>query len=211
MLTVVCLNSRDYQGCGDLYVSRLRSMVDRHLSLPHEFVVMTERDVSLAGWWGKLEVVERRFDDWVLYLDLDLVITSSLDGMVQDVIDGGAQSRTRLWMRDDFSYSIVDPRTDLDDKTKVLLGGPGTCNSSVMMWYRQWRLGPIFEEMQRMHGDQNVLTSKLWHREMIGLLPNDSIKSYKYHPGQIAPIVVFHGEPKPHQIPNDPIVREHWR
>lgn len=208
-MTVVCLNSNNYQGCGDVYVERLRSMVDRHLSIPHEFKVYTEADVSLAGWWAKLEIVERKHPDWVLYLDLDIVITASLDHIVGAIITDPS-ARNYVWMRDDFSYSIVNPRTDLDDKTKVLLGGPGTCNSSVMLWHRAFYLGPIYEEMLRMHGDQNVLTAKLWP-EQIRLLPGDSIKSYKYHAGQVAPIVVMHGDPKPHAIPNDPIVAAHWR
>jgi hypothetical protein len=208
MLTVCCLNSANYQGCGELYVERLRSMVARHLSIPHEFKVFTEADVSLAGWWGKLEIIERRFDDWVLFLDLDVVITSSIDALVR--YPHGKSPKNMVWMRDDFSYSIVNPRTDLDAETRELLGGPGVCNSSVMLWYRGWQLGPVGELMETVHGDQNVLTAKLWP-DHIGLLPNDMVKSYKYHVGEIAPVVVFHGEPKPHQLPNDPLIRDFWR
>lgn len=218
MLTVALLNVNNYQNAGELYVERMRSMLARHLTIPHTVEVFTEKDVSLAGWWGKLELVERRFPGWVLYLDLDVVLTDGIDAIVENAAYGDLHSENhRLWMRDDFSYSIISPRQDLDAETRTLLGGPGCCNSSVMIWWGGARinLGPIGPAMATMHGDQNVITAALWpHR--IGLIDARSIQSYKYHAsaiaiGDVAPIVVFHGEPKPHTLPNDPLIRDFWR
>lgn len=205
MLNVRCLNWKNYLGRGDEYVEKLQAMCDRNLTIPFLFDEWTEHDVWLDGWWNKLCMLDEPASGWVLQLDLDVVITSNIDHLIhRAMVDSD-----RLWMRDDFSYSIVNPRRDLDDGMRATLGGAGCCNSSVMLYYQRVELGAYNEAMKTMHGDQNVLTSQLWP-DLIGLLPNESIKSYKYHPGEVAPIVVFHGQPKPHEV-SDAFVRDHWR
>lgn len=206
MINVVCLNWNNYLGRGALYVDRLRTMVNRNLTIPYKFIVITERDLPAqrTGWFNKLWL-PGMFTGDVLYLDLDVVITKNIDHLVSL-----AQcDRRRVWMRDDFSYSIVNPRTDLDDEFKRYLGGPGTCNSSVMLWSGRKTIKFSDEFLAQVHGDQNALTALLWP-DRIGLLPNDSIKSFKYHPGEVAPIMVFHGAPKMHEV-CESWVDEHWR
>jgi len=210
MLNVVCLNHRNYLKQGELYVSRLRNMVDRNLTIPHKFICLTEQDLpEREGWWAKLDLVQKSFRGWTMYLDLDVVITRNIDAVVRAAfLDPG-----RLWMRDDFSYSIVNPKKGLDEQFKRYLGGDGCCNSSVMIFYDTVDLSGLDESMlTTMHGDQNVLSHLLWpHR--IGLLPADLITSYKYHVLEgkdRGAICVFHGEPKPHQV-KDSWVQDHWR
>lgn len=201
-MNVVCLNWNDYLGRGAEYVSKLRNMVARNLTLPYTFEVVTEEDLPFQrdSWWNKLTLFDM-FHDETLYLDLDVVITANINHLVERA----RTDRDRVWMRDDFSYSIVKPRQDLDEDFKRFLGGAGCCNSSVMLWNGVYH----FERDPECHGDQNVITRELWP-DHVGLLPYASIKSYKYHPGEVAPIVVFHGEPKPHEV-RDHFVQDHWR
>lgn len=80
------------------YVRRLRSMVARHLPIPHNFICLTDRpelfeaDIRIDaveikkpegrfGWWSKIELFNPQlavYGDLVLYLDLDVVVVSSL-------------------------------------------------------------------------------------------------------------------------------------
>lgn len=210
-MKVVCLNYQNYLGRGDEYVAKLRNMVARNLTIEHDFVVITEADpmcfTNRTGWWHKLSLLTLFPRDFVLYLDLDIVITANIDHLVDLAFN--REYPDKFWMRDDFSYSIVQPRVDVDDGFRETLGGRGTCNSSVMLWRGAWQIN---DDVRNCHGDQNVITRELWP-DHIGLLPNESIKSYKYHwlQGQgHGDICVFHGAPKPHEVTDD-FVKEHWR
>lgn len=90
VLTVACLEVSDYLGRGIEYVQRLRRAVAAHLSVPHRFVVCSDRGHAgverlepmgaLPGWWQKHSLfAPGRFPKgWVLYLDLDTVILGDL-------------------------------------------------------------------------------------------------------------------------------------
>ena len=206
------------------YVLKLQSMCRRNLP-PHRFVCLTENPVEgvecrplpsdLPTWWSKVGLFKPGlFDGDVLYLDLDVIITARLDGLVS-LLD---KDRSRLWVPDDFSYSLRRPRTGIGADTLRQLGGVGCVNSSVMLWhgdapwYPAWQAGAD-RYMRELHGDQNAITQILWP-EQIELLPNESIQSYKYgirmRGEKPAPIVVMHGEPKCHQL-SEPWVTEHWK
>jgi len=85
------------------YVERLARGVQRHLSLPYEFVCLSPFDPQLAGvrwvkinprlpgWWAKIELL--RMTGPMLYLDLDTVIVGNLDPLVAHVADS-----TQAWM-----------------------------------------------------------------------------------------------------------------
>ena len=119
----------------------------------------------------------------------------------------------RLWAPDDFSYSLVKPRRDIDPQTRRLLGGEGTINSSVMLWRDDCAraVWECFEHsvMDELHGDQNHITRVMWP-DGLRLLPAGLVTSYKYGNFQRSPLVVFHGDPKPAQVRED-WVRCHWR
>ena len=202
MLTVVALNWNDYLGRGMQYVTRMRNMVERNLTVPHEFIEVTERDIRTdkTGWFVKLDLL-RMFPGDVLYLDLDVVITANIDALVRLA----QTDRTKIWARDDWSYSIVNPQS----------GREATINSSVLLWSGYKDLSRLTPAMLRdTHGDQGIITQLFWPAG-IGLLPNHLVQSYKYgmcrNGEPPAPIVVMHGEPKNHQIEHEPFVQEHWR
>jgi hypothetical protein len=164
-------------------------------------------------WWSKVGLFKPGvFTGDVLYLDLDVVITDRLDGLVSLL----EQDRTKVWALDDFGYPLSKPRHGIGGDMKRLLGGIGTVNSSVMLWNGDTgrKVWDDFkpEKMDEVHGDQNWITQALWPHTL-RLIPEGWAKSYKYNlsrgdPG-IAPIMVFHGEPKPHQV-YESWVAEHW-
>lgn len=218
-LTVVCINWCNYQGRGSEYVARLERMVARNLTVQYRFECLTERELGtdLQGWWVKMKLAETgRFLGPVMYLDLDVIVRSNIDHLVHLA----ATDVSKLWMRDDFSYSIREPRQGLDEQFKRKLGGDGCCNSSVMLWHSA-ALAPVWDRwskeseqfMHECHGDQNVISSIMWP-DRIGFLPDDSVQSYKYgirmRSERPAPIVVFHGSPKMPELPRSDPMRQLW-
>ena len=93
-LNVVCLKWGNKYPAED--VNKLYRMVSRYLSFPFDFYCITEdaeglmpdiqllpiHQPELAGWWHKLSIYRKDFygiTGTVLFLDLDIVITDSLD------------------------------------------------------------------------------------------------------------------------------------
>lgn len=205
---------------GDEWVLRLRAMVARNLTIQHRFVCLTDKPIdgvecvplvsNLTGWWAKLELF-RNFTGPVLYLDLDVVVTRSIDV----IVEVANSDPTRLWMRDDFSYSLRNPKP-LDAAQRRFLGGHGTCNSSVMAWHAE-AMRDVWDSlderaMAEVHGDQNYLSQKLWP-DRIGLIPDAYIESYKYgrlHGRPTAPVMVFHGKPKMDELDRSSELRRIW-
>lgn len=104
MLTVACVWVRGPVPFTSDAVVRLRRMVRRYLSRPHQFVCLTDRPWLLPsdlrtipieslphavppngrGYWAKIELFNRRhgLTGRVLYLDLDSVVVDSLEPIV---------------------------------------------------------------------------------------------------------------------------------
>lgn len=214
MITVACVKwGRKYP---ESYVLKLRNMCRRNLPA-HRFVCFTEHPVAgveceplpseLPTWWSKVGLFKPGlFDGDVLYLDLDVVVTGPLGGLVALL----EEDRTKLWALDDFGYPLTTPRRGIGSEMRRLLGGDGTVNSSVMLWHGDaasavWdKFKP--EKMTEVHGDQNYITQALWPN--INLIPAHWASSYKY--GGNGVIRVFHGDPKPHQV-QDGWVAECWQ
>jgi hypothetical protein len=194
-LTVVCVNVNDYLGKGQEYVDKLHAMVKRNLNQPFQFKCIT--DSPMKGWWAKVGLFRPgQFQGRVMYIDLDSVITGSLDQLVEHkgIIDMyGAH-----WGKNRHEY-----------------------NSSVMVW-DAGEHEEIFNEYSTtvptcFIGDQD------WMTYLGGWdgFPNqnDSILSYKWFCEDIAPkypeptdckIWCFHGKPKPHEI-DFGWVPEYWK
>jgi hypothetical protein len=193
----------------DYAVIRLQREVREHLSIPHVFVCVTDRAIEgvtcippindLPGWWGKTNLFS--FDvcaEHNLFLDLDVVITGSLDSMVKKYMD------TCLAMPLNWAQS-----------------GHGGCQSSVMMWTKNYNVKQIHDlfdpgiaywpprnDEGKLWGDQEWITQLRDTRKIQSVPIDEGIKSYKYHCRQHLPegtnIVVFHGDPKPSTV------RESW-
>lgn len=91
MITVACV----LRPGGDFdarWVRALQAGVERHLSLEHRFVCLTDAPIEgvihqyllhdWPGWWSKMELFRPGlFRGRVLYLDLDTLIVGALDGV----------------------------------------------------------------------------------------------------------------------------------
>lgn len=218
-MRVICVKWGDKYG--PEWVYRLRQMVARNLSIEHDFVCITDRPIpdvqcfpcveNLPTWWSKLSLFATNFPGLNLYLDLDVVITGSIDKMVQE-----NQSPGYVHAPDDFSYSLLHPKQGLGEHMQRLLGGKGTINSSVMLWRddagREAWDDFTRDKMDEVHGDQNWITQALWP-EKLRLLTPGHVCSYKYHVQRgekAAPIVVFHGEPKITGLPKNSELYRAW-
>lgn len=211
MLNVVCLNVSDYLGHGALYVDNLYRAVRKHLSLRHEFYCFCDHATpisaydqrvhliqrlppGLTGWWNKMALFrEGTFgrDDRVLYLDLDTVITGSLDDIAS--YDG------RFAMLEDVLY-------------------PGQWGSGIMAWRGDFGHKELWQPFERALsscklsdlGDQGFIMEV---GGMGGVDPDllqdlypRQIQSYKREGGVLWPdtrAVAFHGLPRPHEVPYD--------
>jgi hypothetical protein len=216
-LNVVCI--RVGERYGDVWVKNLWRMVARHLPIPHEFICYTDKPIDgikcitphcdYQGWWSKLGLF-RHPARHTLYLDLDVVITDSLLPLVALLYKSPG-----LWARDDFSYSMRNPRQGLSIDQLKMLGGQGCVNSSVMLW-RGDVAKDVWDKhtpdmLKECHGDQNVISKILGNS--IQFIPDELVCSFKYHVmrgGPVAPIVVYHGDPKITDMAKADPLRQMW-
>ena len=207
MLTVWCLCIGDKYP--DYYAQRLQRTVRENLTEPHRFVCISDHDIEgvdtippindLPGWWGKVNLFSFDVcDGHNLYFDLDVVITGSLD----DLVSG--YGNTTLAMPLNWAAS-----------------GHGGCQSSVMLWTKNYNCKQIYESFDPaiahwppinqppiLWGDQEWITQlRDSHKVQVNPINEQWVKSYKYHCRDGLPydcrVVVFHGEPKPADVKAD--------
>lgn len=211
MLTVACVLRS-----GGIYdaewVARLKRGVERHLTLPHRFVCLTDLVPEVEaigveaiplhhdwpGWWAKLNLFAEFRDGPTLYFDLDSVVIGSLDAI--------AAYPHRFTMAHEFY------RPHLLCSTAMAWSG----NWSFL--YRMFASDPeglahhydkVLPNSGRI-GDQAFLEDCLIEDEQRvdtfrDLFGERSIASYKVHQCQDAPppdaaVVSMHGRPKMHEI-----------
>ena len=240
MLKVICLKWGDKYPAD--YVNRLFNMVKHNLSQPFEFYCMTEDDkglnseigilplpdLGLRGWWYKLYLFKSEFhklEGRVLFLDLDVVITGSIESLVA-------------------LAPINQLSISQDNKA-------GFYNSSVMIynigqhayiWDSFWAQKDYI--IQYYHGDQD------WIQQVCltaNIIPKPQVVSFKYDcdsrarfgggalgkwirkRGFLKPrkeskvpegtvVVLFHGKPDPEDVMNDtydkyrysPWIKDYW-
>ena len=201
MLDVICVNAGNYQGRGVDYVRVLNDMVRRNLPEGYagRFTVFTDTsgdygpeiivrplpEPGLTGWWNKLAVFKAGVFErgsHVLYLDLDTLICGRMDAIAD--------------YRGDFAILRDFYRAD-------------GWQSSVMAWTVGEASELIWTEWDAagrpalIGGDQAWIecvahTPDLWQ----DIAPGQFV-SYKLTEGappETAPIVVFHGNPRPHEV-----------
>jgi len=231
LVTVICV--RYGNKYGREYVERLRNMVSRHLTIPYEFVCLTDDPVPIEGvrsivqpdsgyvklWWHKIHMFDSSLpvSGRILFFDLDVVIHNSINKLT-------------TYLPDQF-VGIHDFNRAFNPKWVNL-------NSSVMSWnhgtvshvWSNFAVNPV--EAQRLNGDQDWIwkTSK----SIIRFWPNEWIQSYKWEirdrsqlalvngqrqfrtvdntvtPPADCAVTVFHGDPKPQDV-QDQFVVDNWR
>ncbi|HOW98598.1 MAG TPA: hypothetical protein P5567_15425 [Kiritimatiellia bacterium] len=221
------------------YVNRLRAMVRRNLPLPHRFVCLTDDPAGLASGieplglrggleycWNKLELFRPGLfsgDDICLYFDLDVVITGPIDALLsfrpQDVFVGLYD-----WYRSrvpHYNSSVMRFQGGRHETLYTSLGEKLAAGR--VRWAREYDayLGSndkvvLWEDETRYGGDQEWISRYVYApRELKEhSFPGGWLLSYRKHGRRELPrgckVMVFHGDPKPHEVEND-YVREHWR
>lgn len=181
------------------YVDRLRRGVWQHMS-GARFVCLSDTDdvpceripleTDWPGYWAKLELFRPGlFDGKVLYLDLDTVITGSLQAVA-------AYPHT---------FTVATNWYHLD-----------CINSAAMAWSGDWSflftgfsrsLMKHYPHATRRGGDQGYITDQLAANgrgveRFDDLFPGEFV-SYKAHElwqRRNASVVLFHGRPRPHEV-----------
>jgi hypothetical protein len=229
-ITILCVRfGRKY---GVDYVERLRNMVARHMSVPYEFVCLTDDPNPIPGvrliyqraagysklWWHKVHMFDPNLplSGRILYLDLDVVVCGDLSRLVSNL--------TNEFM------GIQDFNRKFNPNWKIL-------NSSTMSWEHRSQ-SHIWDKFvanpshaQRLHGDQDWIWQcakdkiKFWPWELIQsykweirnrdeLVDRTGKKGFKFisrsNPKLECCVAVFHGDPKPESVP-DPFVVDNWR
>lgn len=230
MVTVLCVKFGTKYGRE--YVERLRNMVAKHLTVPYEFVCLTDDKHPISGvrsmvqanagyakpWWHKVHMFDPNLPvaGPILYLDLDLVVHRNIDKLV-------AASQGQLMGIRDFNRKFYPQWQHL--------------NSSAMCWqhgdhshiYNQFMQDK--QAAMRLHGDQDWIWKTA--KSKIKFWPDAWIQSYKWEirgreqlvartgvrgfktvsnqePPQDCCIAVFHGEPKPQDV-QDRFVVDNWQ
>ena len=207
MLTVwtVCVGDK----YTDADVQCVARMVSKHLDRPYRFRCLADRPIAeigtqitavdWAGWWQKLYLFHVEKGP-AIYLDLDVVVTGSLDSLLSERLSmpanwgqsgyGGCQSSVMAWEGD---YSAISDAFDPSRLSEPANGNFGYYGS------------------KRLWGDQEFITDLMGSpggdiAEMSG------VYSYKYHCRQQLPtdakVVCFHGNPKPNQVSDAWVVRQ---
>ena len=216
MINVVCLYwGQKYK---TEFVNVLYNMVEKHLSLPHKFIIYTDHvkmhklvkgeNVEVrklpfhdyTGWWNKLTLFspEANLEGDCLYFDLDVVITENID-----------------------CFALYEPDTPfigMNDFNKAT----GLFNSSIMrfnnkvMTQHVWQ--PYLKEKSRfmkLQGDQNVISETIKKTKLWKSFPDEwtfsakwydrdkprfhrSSWTFEHKPG--TKVAVFHGKPDPNQL-----------
>lgn len=218
------------------YVERLYSMLHRHLSRPVKLHVYTEADRpvpdhmikhalvdwGIAGpkksWWYKLQLFNTEHHAGpLLYFDLDTVITRNIDWIWQ-------LPTRHFWAVRDFKYLWKHNCT--------------VSNTSVMWWNTElyeyvWKEAisqDVDQFTSRYRGDQDFISAKIpeGYRRFFN---TDWVKSWRWECldggfnflkrkyltpgtgtalGKDTSILVFHGNPKPHEV-SDPVIVSNWQ
>lgn len=98
MIDIVCVYKTNPEGIYTAeWVNKLHSSIKKHCNLPYKFSCLTDSDEvipgkialqkDLRGWWSKLELFTKGlFTGPTLYLDLDTVISGSIDTIINKLI-----------------------------------------------------------------------------------------------------------------------------
>lgn len=192
---------------------KLKRSVERHLSLPHRFVCLTDDPAAvdcetlpipmkLPGWWGKLALFSDLIEGRILFIDLDTVLVGNIDdftryggelaiirpfyrnrGFASGVMNIGPGAHPHVWER--FS---ANP-----------LRAVGYCRQNAVP---EWNFG-----------DQRWLELQVDKADYWQDITPGQLVSYKVHCRDGIPdnarIVCFHGKPDPHEL-DEPWLRENW-
>lgn len=209
MLTVACVlrSGGDYDS---QYVEALQNAVRRHLTLPYEFVCLSDIDLACCAtiplehnwpkWWPKIELFNLKGP--VLFADLDTIILGNIDEWAQAILEQG-----------DSEIIMIRPFNPAYVGTSFGSGLMGW-NCDLSFVYDRF----IYPRDRRYRLEQTYVRKALLRNE-IKITPIqdviDGVYSYKRHCTEGLPedarIVCFHGKPRPLQSTDISWVKENWK
>jgi hypothetical protein len=230
-VTVMCV--RFGTRYGREYVERLRNMVARHMTIPYQFVCLTDDPQPIEGvhnivqpnanyargWWHKVHMFDPALplSGRILYFDLDIVIHNNIDKLVTE------RSNEFLGIHD-FNRKFYANWNSLNSST--LCWNHGTQN---FIW-EQFKADP--KAAMKLPGDQDWIWKLA--KDRIKFWPKTWIQSYKWEirsreeltvlngkrqfkttensidPPKDCCVTVFHGDPKPQDV-QDKFVVDNWK
>lgn len=231
MITVLCVRFGTRYGIE--YVERLRNMVARNISIPYEFVCLTDDPTPIDGvrnivmpqqsyprlWWHKIHMFDPSLGirNRIIYFDLDIVIHNNIDKLVN------LPDNKFLGIKD-FNRAFHPSWNQLNSSAMSWIGGE---HSDIWEKFKLDPKGP----MRQFPGDQDWI----WHcaKSSIEFWPDNWLMSYKWEVRNRSELVVkngrrnfaeiktpnvpndccvlvFHGDPKPQDV-KDPIVVDNWK
>lgn len=208
-LTVLCVlksgGSYDAE-----WVRKLRDGVTRNLTKSLRFACLSDVEVPCEripltegwpGWWSKIELFKPgTITGPTLYLDLDTVVTGSLDPFCA-IPDDFAMLRS-FWQEDFVGSGVMWFK---DGPPKGVYSKFAKMPQCYIEHHERARNGVYV-------GDQAFVWDAL--KGKIAKLDNLGIKSYKFHCTSGLPqgtaVVCFHGKPSPPEVKADWMAR-HWR
>lgn len=212
MLTVICV-LKNGGGYGPDHVDKLERQVARHLSLPHEFMCLSDVDVNCRriamqhdwpGWWSKIELFcPGVVTPNTIYIDLDNII---LDDFAEIAGCGHDFAMMQNLNRPEMASSAI---MWFGSKIPVEVYKRFVVNPDIWVKYHQiYAKGPYL-------GDQAFIWDSLGRDVPLLETAKYGIKSYRKHilgldrPPKDTRIVCFGGHYKPSNV-NAEWVRAAW-
>ena len=213
MLNVVCvLRQGGKVGYDATWVKKLQNSVSRNLSIPHRFVCLSDCEVDCeriklqyadSGFWAKLELFQPGlFDGPVLYIDLDTVICSNIDS----IIERCRGHKFVMWLESDkniHSSALMYWETDASNIWRTYRSRPAE------HWRQQYASPPLY-------GDQAVISEHMPHVTFLDLCPLEwfhiaSRRDSALDLSQVRMLMFRKVRQKPSTMPDHPLVQQHWK
>jgi len=204
------------------YVNKLYNAVRRNVTLPHNFVCFTDDPkgvecetkpflTDLPSWWYIIGLFnkEHGFNDKVLYMDLDTVITDNIDHILSLDVDfaitedfyrpKGLQTTFIMWKPEKY-YFLYDKLCTHLPKNPTPHANMGGTNGFVQNFVPRKEvtiLQDIFPE--------EFISYKVHIRDAHQRKKNNL-------PGNLntAKVICYHGKPMPHDMRNLEWMKQHW-
>lgn len=212
------------------YVYNLKAAVERNTTVPHKFVVYSDKRVpgvetrilkpGYEGWWNKLQIFDNSSYSAkrMVYFDLDTIITGNIDWLLN----------YRGW------FMGIEDVGSINHWQPHLIG---KLQTGVMAWdhsplsfiWNEFVLG-YERTINTFRGDGEYLSTRInpYQRHLLQEKYPGKLKSYKYQvypgpPDDETAIIVFHGRPSIEQAISYPVqttlalyepqewIKDYWR
>ena len=205
MITVCCVLWGDK--FDEKYVHNLKAAVEKNTTVPHEFVCLSDREIKgvktkllkggYSGWWNKLQLFDGSIKGRIVYLDLDTLITSNIDWLMN-------YSGTFAGIED-----LGVANAHQQHLKGVMQSGVMAWRSEAMDWVNFEFTFTQAAVMNTFRGDGEYLNHIVKSRDLLQRLYPNKIQSYKYtvYPDNLegTSIICFHGRPSIIQAMNESV------